>query len=498
MDGAARSSYNPGGGAQSEMKFLGPAALLSAVFAINLACMPGMFIDGDPSVWREETRSLLSEGKLSVETPEAGSLGEEGQYFILNKADGKWYSKYGVMNALMSAPPMLLQRSLRGSEGGKPDLLLYNLYNVFLSLLVGAMLYRITGFYAAKPAVRVLFVFAALYSTFLWYYQRAQSSELYQVLFFLCFYELLVRFLNGLEKAQGAPSGRVVWAGLGVWLMVLALVLTRVLFGLLIFTVAASFSVVLAGWDAERRRRALKHYGWLMAIGPVLILGLLGAINRAKFGSPWLSGYHIWRPEQHLPTGPLLDGLGGLLFSRQYSIFLNFPLLIFALFSARPFFRKHRLDMTAVGLTLVTFLLGEWTYGPRYLIFILPVLSFPFLGFLEGLFDRPGRRRIFMAAGAAAVLLYSAYLQIQVNRLDFFAYYRAREPVRLLMNEPMRAYFYGRPLGLICADLIANRERIDALPFFQEMKRLAPPYILEDYAAKLTGLVDRGNSYWSK
>ena len=505
----AKASEPPARPSSRIWSFLVLAALLLTVLAVNVADMPGMFIEGDPSIWREETRSILADGRLNIDASLASAAGEPGQYFVLNAADGKWYSKYGIMNSLMSAPPMLAQRALSGPippAGFKPDLLVYNLYNILLSLLVCAMLYRITGLYSTKPAARAIYVLAAMYTGFLWYYQRAQSSEIYQVLFFLGFYDSLIRFLRGLDAPEGSSADRVVRWALGAWLMVLALVLTRVLYGLLIGVVAGAFTFVLAQLDKEARRRVLGRSLWLILVPPVPILSLVAAINHVKFGSVWLSGYHQWRPQEHLPVGPIWDGLYGFLFSRQYSIFLDFPILAFALISLRKFIREHRVDAAALGFTFLAFLLvlakiptwrGEWTYGPRYLLFMLPTLSLPFLDLLDGLFERRNRASAWATAAAmATVLSYSTFLQAQANRLDFFAYYLMREPIRNNMSAPLKRYFYERPMAMICDDLLAHRSSLNELSFMPELKRLLPPPIIQDYSSQLQDVLTRGNLYW--
>ena len=122
-----------------------PGALLAVVFAINFAAMPALWFPGDPYVWREETRSLLRDGTLHVDASFAKESGEYGQYYVFNPQTSQWYSKYGVMNSLMSLPPTIAEYLIHGRiprVGEQPDLLIFNLYNILLSLLVCAWLYR--------------------------------------------------------------------------------------------------------------------------------------------------------------------------------------------------------------------------------------------------------------------------------------------------------------------------------------------------------------------
>ncbi len=58
--------------------WIAPTALLVVVFAINFAAMPATWWAGDPSAWREETRSLLRDGALHVNTQYAEQIGAPG------------------------------------------------------------------------------------------------------------------------------------------------------------------------------------------------------------------------------------------------------------------------------------------------------------------------------------------------------------------------------------------------------------------------------------
>ena len=107
--------------------------------------------------------------------------------------------------------------------------------------------------------------------------------------------------------------------------------LTRVLYGFLI-PVVVILSCVAAITQKQNWRGALP---WL-AGGPVVILVLLGWINNIKFGSPYLTGYHQWRPEDHGLTGVLVRrGLRAAV-QRSWGIFVYFPLLLLA----RPMWRR--------------------------------------------------------------------------------------------------------------------------------------------------------------
>jgi len=463
--------------------------LAAAVAVFNVAWMPGQFLDGDPAAWREEARSIVLHGELAVPAEFASRFFEPGQYFVRNDSTGRYYSKYGVMNALVSLPPLWAQAAAGGdlsAPGTYPSLLAFNLWNAALSALLAALLYRLASLYTARVSVRLLFVVGTLYCSALWFYQRAQSSELYQAVFFAALFLCFARFLRTRERA---------WLG-GTWLFAAALLFTRVSFGLLLPIIA------LLAWREQRRLTLM------IVLPPLVAVAVLGWINTVKFGSPLLTGYHAWRPEVTALTGSLADGLWGFLFSPRFSVFLHYPLLVLALFGAAAFWRRHRADAIAMAAVFVPFLLltskmplwaGEFGYGPRYLLFMVPVLSLPAVVFADAVIDEIGTWRARAWASATIVCLaYSAYLQVQVNRLSFWAYYDARSVLEVAYSDGAAGWFRDRHVGVVCADLIRHRRDLTALPWFPEFRRKVSPQIAEQYVRELGRLIDRGNWYWSR
>lgn len=481
--------------------------MMACLAIVNAAAMPGMFWIGDPFAWREETRSLLFEGHLWIDAAFAQSVGEPGQYFVRNVADGRWYSKYGLMNALMSAPPMLAERILTGTVAPPavaPNLTIYNLYNLLLALLLGAGLYGLAGRYSQRPATRALYVFAALYGTYLWYYLRAQSSELYQVLFFIGYFACLMRYLDGLAGAEHAGGLRAAWA-LGAWTCVLLLVLTRVVFGLLVPLTLAAVAIALLRRSETDRRSLLRRHAWLLTLPPLAVIALLALVQDTKFGSPLFTGYHVWQPQVHMFSGELGRNLRALLFEPPYSLFLYFPPLALAVLAVRRFAARHRLDAAVIGVFLAAWLLTfakipvwkeDWGYGMRYLLFILPIVALPFLHVIDWLIDHRSLPAARLGATALfGVLAYSACLNFAANRLDFFAHQYVR-PIPALMTGEIAGYFYGRHLGAIDLDLITHRDDLESLPFMRELRARAADASVDEYQKHLKALIDRGNSYW--
>jgi hypothetical protein len=490
----------------------GAALLALTVALVGVVAMPGEFLDGDPNAWREEARSLLVSCELSVPASFARGFGEPGQYFVRNERDGRYYSKYGLMNSLMSLPPLWAERLAGGdisAVGTYPSLLAANLWNLILCVALALLLYRLGGAYTRSGALRAAFVLATLYCSALWFYERAQSSEIYQLLLFaalfLCLREFLAR-LEGPRRFQLTARG---WLWLaGAWLCAAALVYTRLAFALLLPVIAALVLYRVATDRTPGLPRSLPR-GLVVALvlPPALIVAGLAWIDLVKFGSPWLTGYDQWRVELHRPTWRVVDGLWGFLFAPRFSLFLHYPLLVGALFAAPRFWRRHRIDAIAMAALFLPFLLfisalpiwaGEASYGPRYLLFAVPVLSLPAIAFAEHLVERWRRRAARAAAVAAlACLAYSAYLQVQVNRLGFLTYYAARTALEAAYSDAAADYFRDRNVGVISADLLRHRDNLEALSFFPEFKRRVRPEIVQLYLSGLRSAIDRGNWYWT-
>jgi hypothetical protein len=491
--------------------------LLAAIAIVSFIDMPAITISGDPAMWREETRSLLYRHTLAIIPAAISDFkpgNEPGQYYVQNPRNGLWYSKYGIVNSLMSFPPLLAQRLIRGDAPGynaRTDPLIFNVWNLFLTLLLAIVLMRLTAFYTERLAVRLLFVVCVFYCTYLWYYLRAQGSEIYQTLFYSAAFLFWLGFERKLlsENPPDAQRGTVI-SHLRMplslmWLFVGLLVLTRVLYLALIPW--CILLVALTVWRLPpSQRRAIVIRLWpLVLVPPVLIVATLGTVNYVKFGSPLLSGYHQWRPEQHLPVAPMGDGLYGLLFQPRFSVFIYFPVLTLAAFGLRSFLRRFSLETFAAIGGFVVFVLalskiptwaGEWTYGPRYILFSLPIAAIPFIAVLEWFTKRlktAPLRCIILLIPAAGVLLYSAYLQFRVHELDFVAFYYMLPPQ---LSPKAREYFNQRPVGILIDTLRRHHDDLDSMAWFSDVKEHYPPQAAELYRRRVQIELEYRNYYW--
>jgi hypothetical protein len=483
-------------------------ALVLTIVAVDVAAMPRVFAGGDADTWQEETASLLRERSLAVPHGIVLTMQgptEDGKYFV-RAEDGRWYSKYGLANSLMFVPPMAVSWALGRTvptPGARTDILVFGVYYALLAAATGLLLFRVTRWYSARPLLRAGYVLACLYGTYLWFYQRAQYSELYQVLFFTAAFHFTVRLVRNVTAGPTAPhvDRRAL---LGAWAAIAALVLTRLVYAVLLplpFVALAAAGVLRNRLSRSSLRPALPY----LLVPPVLVLGALGAVNWAKFGAPWLTGYHQWTVE--LTAGRWSEALLGLLFDVRWSVLLYFPPLALSLAGVRSFVRRHRPEAVVMYFAFAAVLAvvasfsnwrGEWSYGPRYVIFALPVVSLPFLVAMDDLAEHGARALRWIAgAVAAAVLGYSAMLQAQVARLDFWAWYDLRLPLRGAISDPLAKYFYEQPAGEIYRDLLSHRDDLRGSVLMQTVRADSSPEFAAWYGATVSKVVRNTNWYWS-
>ena len=466
------------------------------VVAINFVTMPAEEYPGDANALRAETVTLLNTGKWAIPADIAPDYGPRGQYLYQN-AKGNWYPKYGVLNTLIYLPPLWLEKIATGDLviNSTTRVWFLNLLNVALSgasaLYLILLARRYTRRRPACPprwerqsngsiAIISIFVLASIYSTFWWNYLRVQTFETYQTWFMLAFYYHFVSALDSDQAGCDERKRKLLVAAIYFG----ALVLSKTVYVALLPAIAAilladNFSIAPDPHQALRvrlslreriraiatRRREVRAQLLFFWVPVALFLGVLAITNWYKFDSPFATGYTQWEKESQLfRVTNVLPALGGFLFSGQHSVFLHFPLLVFALAGWPMFFKKHKLDALAAAVFAFALLLvssmfinwrGESSYGPRYLLPILPIVSLPFISYLEWLTKLSNKiARSFLAAGTAVLLAYSTLLQVGFNTLPFFFCYDLKEILDDKRNSKPALYLRSHYFGTISRNFL--------------------------------------------
>jgi hypothetical protein len=461
-------------------------AIIVLVIAINVFTWPAQKYFGDADAVRVQTATLLNTAEWKVPQEIAERFGPRGQYFYQN-ANGNWYPKYGVLNTLIYAPVLWLEKVTTGSLviDSSECLLYLNLFNLVLSGATAFYLILLARRYTESKAIVIIFVMASLYSTFCWNYLRAQTFEIYHTLFMLAFY---YHFVTALGLYRSDKDGRrrdvqffvaaIYFGALCLCKSVYVVLLPAVLSILL--GAEQKMSILHDAWK-DRILRMLLFF-WL-PIG--IALCILAGTNWARFGSPLSTGYTQWVTESQLfKASNMLPALQGFAFSAQRSVFLCYPVLLFALAGWPMFFKKHRLDAIAAGSFALLLLLinsafrnwgGQASYGPRYLLPILPILGLPFIHYLTWLLGLPNRLiRSLLVTVTSASLAYSLLLQVCVNTMPFFFYYSIRDTLDDRRHSKPASYLRSRDFGTVNRDFLLFRFG-HASPFTSQFINLLNP-----------------------
>ena len=476
--------------------------LLAFVALMGTVFMPREMYPGDPVTVREETRAILLHRELAVEPRVAthyGETQERGQYVVENPNNGRSYSKYGSMLAVAYVLPMAVEWFVEGelpvfSSPRRP--LYLNGFNILLTLLTAASLYRTARRFGTQAWVSAVFVSLCFYTTYLWNYLRAQNSDIFQLLLFCWAFSAFLDVVDA--RARGTTS----WALARMWLACAALMLTKTSY---VF-VGPIFASALFVDRASRGFGSLVASAWaearLHAMPAVLAAGVLAIHNWIKFGAPWASGYHVWRPHIVNPfAGDLPQALFELCFSARWGVPALFPVLLLAIPWIVPWARREPIRYGAVVAIAGFYTLflgsviswrGEMAYGPRYWIFVLPLLVLPAVDTIAWLARRNWTSRLTLVA---VIVLLGASIrdQLAVNRHSFFAAYYVLGPLENHMTVEAAEFFVDHSFGYVLRHL---ERAFPELAWWQNMQPKISPDAAGAYENHVRTVLGQGNLYW--
>lgn len=458
-----------------------------AVALVLFAGAPAEDYPGDGVTVRAVSRRLVEAGELAVAPELAERAGERGQYFVQNPETGRWYSKYGPLNALLYVPMAAVERAVALRTGDpaarqRAHWWAINLTHVLLGVLVAVFLQRLCVCVGGTAASSALTVLSTCFASFAWNYLRAQTSESLQAVCFLGWAVLL------LESDRTRAARWPVWGAHAAFL--------------LLCTAKVSHLVLLplhlgALWWVHRDLR-------LLLVPTLGILGVLGWMNHVRFGSALESGYAQWKREEDLTAGSPLAAVTGFLFHPQRSIFTHFPVLVPSIAGLVLAWRKNALAAALAGGAFVAELavasvfpnwMGAWSYGPRYLLLPLLLVAPWAAPAWQRLASVRTWARVPMTGAVAAVLCWASWQQMLVNALPFFTYYQVEGTVGTLNHEPLLQRVRQTPFPTINADLLTwgPDERMPAF-----MVENAPPEspALEPALRHLRSLTVTNLAWW--
>ncbi len=344
--------------------------------------------DGDAIPMWEAARHLVRHGTFAIARP-----------WPINApagVGGHFYPVSALLACLIHVPGALLQTALESAAPGRAGALVAITSHVG-PLLVGAAIPALffglvlrLGYARRAAAIATAMLGAA---TSVWVYARVPYSEIVQTACFLAFFSALVEAArrptghephqSSLELARelaradpgAAQRARGALFRLGLWAGILVNSKT-------IYVVCLPGALAFLVWRLRRRLALRDALAALWGFLPGAVA--LAAYNWMRWGSPFATGYEsvthgFWQEN-------LLSGLWGQLLSPGRSVFVFSPPLVLSLVGLRAFWRRHPDVAAALALTVLPLLLlysrylfwsGDWGWGPRYLVFALPVLLLP-------------------------------------------------------------------------------------------------------------------------
>jgi hypothetical protein len=393
-------------------------SVLLILLALYTATFVGLPENPDSEVEFQTTSSLARTGTFALGgTPEAEGIltARHGVHEGGPGREGRFYSWFGVGQALGGMPFYLagrgLDRLLPRFEERHRTTTTYGVgrSEYFEHLIVGwrnPLLGALTALLIVLTSIRIgasrrhAWVAGLAYGicTFAWPQARSTLSDVQATFCLFLAFHLLVKLRESYRRYLPPPRLDMALFGFALG----AAFMTRVA----VAPVVAVLLLAAIGVVRFGRRRTLAggvpfREGTWMLLPAVACLGAWLAINHLRFGSMWETGYGEAVGAGFFSYPPLRGALALFLAPGKGLLFLAPGLLLVPIW----ILRQIRNGDPLVGWTLLAVVVatiapiapmeswhGAWTYGPRYILPLLPFLWLAVAPTLDALEECRGRR----------------------------------------------------------------------------------------------------------
>lgn len=411
------------------------------LLGIYVTITRGHFWSTDEVTVYQQTRSLWEHGDLDTASLPNSLPGRGGRYYGVYGAGQSVLALpfYGVGKAVRLtlehvgarswidaiAGPVLGERPDR-VWGGEVEIFFVNLFNAVVVALLCTVFFFFNLRLGVAPRWAVASTFILALATHLTGFAGGFFQHGAEALFVLWSFYLLYG-----DSVKSRRQTRVA-AGSAAGAMLLIRINTAVLLpALTAYLVFHAWRRLPSGsWRDRLAGAARQAVPFLVPVG-VALLAVAG-VNAWKFGAFGIRGAYA----HTIPfSTPLLLGLYGNLFSVGQSIFLFSPILFLAPWYFRGFGRRYPAETAAILAMSVSSLLlyskvylwhGQWCFGPRYLVHLVPLLVLPLGGWLE-----TAGRRIWAAVVplvVAGLVVEALHVLVNVSYVYYHEGYRYEEP----------------------------------------------------------------------
>lgn len=338
--------------------------LFALVLAIYVFTAGGSLTTTDAVVAFEVTRQLVDHHSIALPRDIIGNDAYRGR-------DGRYYSPFGIAQSVFNVPFFFAGRAaarVTGLSIGRADAIekaAVALGNTVAMALAVWVCYLFAWWISASARTAARCAMATALATPLWPYSKFGFNAPLAVLF------VTIALYCAWRSARSDHPTNPAWIG---WWLGLAL-LTRHELPLLFLPIAIWLYLESPDRAVFARRIAAAAAGFL----PAFLAWC--ALNVYRFGNPLDAGYLRDRVPQF--GSSIATGIYGLLLSPTASLFVYCPIAIVALAALLVLAPRDRAAAALFGGSVLVLLLfyaqiGNWmggrSYGPRYLVPIIPLL----------------------------------------------------------------------------------------------------------------------------
>lgn len=345
--------------------------LVCTIFGIYLLSSSWRFpLGGDGRATLATSRSLLTHRTLAVD---AGFASDEG---FAPRAkigvDGRAYAKAGIGLPIVELPFVatgLLMSTLAGLPEAQTLAGVLSLLNPLVSACAAIVVFRLCQTVGCSPLAALSAAIAYAFGTLAWVYAGVDGTEPLQALCLALSLLLLIRY----------RSERYAWLLSGSSVALACAIVTKPANAVLV----PAFGLY-ALCALRARRLSLRETVPVLVrfASPLAICFLfLAWLNWFRFGSVLETGY-----EPHAFMNHFLDGIYGLIFSFNKGIVFYAPLVVLAPVGMWIMRRSQGGEAMLIAVASLTYVSlfakfynwgGGWSWGPRYLMPIVPLLMVP-------------------------------------------------------------------------------------------------------------------------
>ena len=369
-----------------------------------------------------------------------------------------FYNPRPMFISLVHVPEVLLRRGISAlfpAADSAARIMTYHLVPAAVLGLSGLLLLRFLLHIGVGMAAASLSAVAVAFSTILFVYGRLVWSDILQAVAFLGFFTELILASRKPDRWAAIKVG--LWAGL--------LMNTKYTFALAL--PGAALFLGMQAWPHLRTRGTAMLFAWTACAFLPFALFILWS-NHHRWGDAWAMGYG-GVPFQEA----VFWGLYSLFFSIGKGLFLYDPVLALAFHN----FRLPERWWLAVALVCGPVILlyakasdwaGDWSWGPRYLAFIVPVLMVPVAVRLNTWIEL--RRRGLVVVFSSLVLVGVCVQLVGAGAYwDHFIRLSQATSVEWLGN-PNRAGSYSKKPGAHCDPCYEDLHNHTYTPAFQPIE----------------------------